>query len=96
MEKYQLEYYNSLVESDQMILKAAALKANFSNESEITEVLSIKSKATQKEVNLVLEDAVRYKLLEKPTRYYYGGRYKASVPFMIFIFPQLNDFKHEW
>ena len=96
MQPYQLEFYKNLIPSDQMILKAAALKANFNATSELVELLSLKTKSTPKSISLCIEQAVRYKLIELPTRYYYGGKYKASVAFLIFIFPELKQFKHEW
>ncbi len=96
MEKYQLDYYNRLPKTEQLVLQAAALKANFSNAGDIASIVPGKGTLTQKDFAIFLSEAVRHKLFEKPERYYYGGQYKVSIAFMTYIFPELKEFKKIW
>lgn len=96
MEKYQIDFYNKLSAENQTILKAAALKMKFANASEVTTILA-KHKITQKAIKECMEEAVRYKLFEKPNKYgYYRDEVKATIDFMLFIYPQMGNLKEEW
>ena len=97
MEKYQLDFYRKLTHSEQLILKAAALKVTYSYASEITDLLMYSQKLTQKTVKSCMDEAVRYHLFEQPKKQGYSrDEYKVSIQFMLFVFPLLTDFDREW
>ncbi|HZK67965.1 MAG TPA: hypothetical protein VFC36_00050, partial [Paludibacter sp.] len=97
MEQYQLDFYQKLSPTEQLILKAIALKSNFSDASEITDLLMYRQKLTQKTVKDCMEVALRYKLIEVSTSFGFSrSKYKASIPFMLYIYSELSDFDKEW
>ena len=97
MEKYQIDFYQKLTPTEQLILKAIALRASFSDASEITDLLMYRQKLTQKTVKDCMEGALRYKLIEVNTSYGFSrSKYKVSISFMLYIYPELSDFDKEW
>ena len=55
MEQYQLDFYQKLLPTEQLILKAIALKSSFSDASEITDMLMYRQRLTQKAVKDCIE-----------------------------------------
>jgi superfamily II DNA or RNA helicase len=97
MQQYQIDFYLKLSATEQLILKAIALKSNFSDAFEITDFLMYRQRLTQKMVKECLEDALKYKLIEVNTSFGFSrSKYKASIPFMLYIYPELSDFDKEW
>ena len=98
MEKYQIEYYHKLEPDEKAIIKIAALQASSIYVSQITEIaqLRLKRKITQKVISVVLEEAAKQKLFTKLSRYNNIIEYRASISFMIYVFPELSDFQSEW
>ena len=97
MEKYQIDFYNRLTPTEQLILKASAFKISFEYPSEITELLVLKQKLTQKAVVACIEEAVRYNLFSAQQRSFRNLKsYETTINFMLFILPELTDFDMEW
>jgi tetratricopeptide (TPR) repeat protein len=97
MEKYQIDFYNSLTPTEQLILKASAFKISFEYPSEITEFLVHKQKLTQKAVVACIEEAVRYNLFSIQQKSFRNLKsYETTINFMLFILPELTDFDLEW
>ncbi len=97
MEKYQLDFYNKLTPTEQLILKASAFKMSFNYPSDITEMLVYKQKLTQKAVVACLDEAVKYNIFSIQEKNF-GNRktFVTSHDFMFFVFPELTDFDVEW
>jgi len=74
MQQYQLDYYKGLSPTQQLILKAMALKMSFDYMSELTELLIYKQKLTQAVVKTCLEEALRYKLVETNSSFAYNKK----------------------
>lgn len=89
----QISYYNSLAESEQLILKIAALKASAFVEYHIVN-LSITKKVTQKYAKGILNKAAQHALLRVTKNY--TNEYSASPDFMVYIYPQMANLKAIW
>jgi SNF2 family DNA or RNA helicase len=97
MQQYQLDYYKGLSPTQQLILKAMALKMSFDYMSELTELLIYKQKLTQTGVKICIEEALRYKLVETNSSFAYSkNKYRVSISFALFIYPELTDYDKEW
>ncbi len=97
MKQYQLDFYLKLSATEQLIFKAIALKATIGDASEITDILMYRQRLTQKAVKDCIEGALKYKLIEViPSFGYDRNKYKACIPFMLYIYPYLSGFDKEW
>ncbi len=97
MEQYQLNFYNKLSPTEQLIFKTMALKANFNYPSDITEMLMYRQKIAQKVVTGCMEEGIKHNLLSiQQNSFRNRSTYWISYDFMFFIFPELTDFDVEW
>ncbi len=94
----QVDYYLNCTETEQAIIRAFALKAGFNYESEIQTVLEMKFKITQKPIKDLIKAAIEIGILSSngPGYSWSAKKYKISLPFMVYIYPELEDFKMEW
>ncbi|MDR3340475.1 MAG: DEAD/DEAH box helicase [Candidatus Symbiothrix sp.] len=88
MQSSQIDFYNSLPEKEKQVLKLAALKASNISEYNLVNFTEIK---TMKAVKNVLYIAAQRQLLRKEREW--DEKYSASPDFMLYIFPQLADYK---
>jgi len=90
MDSSQITYYNSLPEESKKILQAAALCAVFSIDSALQDTIYafLKRKATQKEITLIIQAAVKNDL------FIFGNDWRANytvtIEFLVFIFPEID------
>lgn len=93
----QIEFYNQLIDTEKDIVKAFAAKGAFSHPSDITNILMERIKITQKKVKEVIEKSVSAGILIISTDNYYHSnpKYKVFVPFMVYVYPQLEGFESE-
>jgi SNF2 family DNA or RNA helicase len=94
----QIEFYNQLLDTEKNIVKAFALKGAFNLPSEITDILMLRIRVTQKKVKELIERSVSAGIIVTSNDHYYYGtpRYKVFVPFMVYVYPQLEGFESEW
>lgn len=94
----QIEYYQNLSEVEKSVYKAFAIKAEINNPGEIADLLKIRIKVTQKLVGECIAEALSMGILlsTNDNRHIMYKRYSISVPFMIYIYTELNDWGIEW
>ena len=94
----QIAFYNQLLEGEKYIINAIAIKGEFSNMGEITDILMYRIKITQKTVKEVLIKAIAQGIVTTPeVSYSYGShKYKINTPFMVFVYTQIEGYENEW
>ncbi len=94
----QIEFYNQLLDTEKCIIKAFAIKGAFNYPSEITDILMYRIKLTQKTVKELIERSISVGILTNPVmNYSYSDRrYRMSIPFMVYVYTELNDYENEW
>jgi SNF2 family DNA or RNA helicase len=94
----QIEFYNQLLDGEKIIVKAFALKGAFNLPSEITDILMLRIRVTQKKVKELIERSMSAGIIVVSNDHYYYStpKYKVFVPFMVYVYPQLDGYENEW
>lgn len=92
----QIAYYNQLSPQKQHILKIMSQLGTFYNEKEVTEQISVKTAVTQKIVKQCIIEAEEHGILKySEGDAYYLRFHEVTIPFLLFITPQLSNFNRE-
>jgi len=89
----QIDYYNSLSDSEQFVLNIAALIADDITVYYFPANSLRRKKISNKLVEIFMEDACNNGLFIKSLK---EGGYSVSPEFLIYIFPQLKSYTVEW
>ena len=95
MNQTQIDYYQSLPEEEQMVLRIAALKAYSITAHELSPIVKMRRYVSEKQIFIHLENALKKGLLTKSDSSY-DKHVTASPAFMIYIYPQLKNYSEEW
>jgi len=90
----QIDFYNSLSLEEQYILNVSALKAYALSLYDISNLVQLRKKITQKQIKDILSEAVRYKLFIESD--YTKNEWHVTPEFMIFVYPMLTNYMTEW
>ncbi|OAV66354.1 ATP-dependent helicase HepA [Bacteroidales bacterium Barb6XT] len=93
MQQSQIDYFNSLSEDNQYILRLAALRAARFSDSDLIAMSTRKPHFSFNQVRACLNDAVKQELVTKQS---WDTCFDASPAFMVYIFPSLENLKSEW
>ena len=96
MHPSQIAYYESLPKESQLVLQAAALKADFHINYELLNIADyfFKKRTTEKFVKPIIENAYQQGLFHAIKEW--RTRYFVSPEFMVFVFPQLTVSQEVW
>ncbi|MDO9257083.1 MAG: SNF2-related protein [Bacteroidales bacterium] len=89
----QIDYYNSLSDSEQFVLNIGAMIADNISVYYFPANSLRRKKISNKLVEIFLEDACKNGLFVKSLK---EGGYSVSPEFLIYIFPQLKSYTFEW
>ncbi|MDO9155164.1 MAG: DEAD/DEAH box helicase [Paludibacter sp.] len=94
----QIAFYNQLTENEKLLIKAFALVGSFNYLDDISAILQYKIKITQKTVKEWIAKAIYAGVLTTSERSYSWDekKYKISIPFMAYIYRELEGFDTEW
>lgn len=93
----QIEYYNSLSDSDKGILNAFVIKTLFTNYNDLRSLIPTSKKYNAKIVNVAIEDSLEKGILLRISHgeLSYAGKYYVSYPFLAYIISRFTDYGKE-
>jgi superfamily II DNA or RNA helicase len=93
MHQSKIDLYNSFPDHEKQVLKMAALKAAGFNVHDIINLLPF-SKMQPQQVKSILKAAAQHGLFGEEKSW--GLSYYVSTDFMLYIYPELSDFRDRW